>query len=528
MYTVPPPSKCPDCRWQQHLSFRNEYAYFKRNCDFSGKAIVSMHPEGTPFPVYAIEDWLSDSWDAKEYGREYDFNRPFFEQFKELANTVPHYSRFTDPSTDENSDYTNAAAFNKNCYLICQAAFNQDCYYSRGINDCTDCTDCFRIANSQQCYEGISLVNCNRCFFVKNSSNCSNCYFSTELSGCTNCFGCHGLTKKEYCIFNKQVSKEEWEEKVEKLTLTHSVIDQMKKQSDTLRLTVPHRASHILQSEDVVGEDLVGCKGCQMVFDSKDQQDCAYNHEVTQDAKDCQDLSMFGLHTELLYNCVACGIDAQCLLFSSHSWTNVYNLIYCESCYPSVNNCFGCFGIKKSEYCILNKQYTKEQYEELVPRIIEHMQQTGQWGQFFSPDVSAFGYNSTIAQDYFPLTREQAIEKGFNWHDEQTKEPPRETATIPDSIEDVPADITEQVCVCEQRNTPYKITPQELSFYKRYKLPLPRRCPEERHQDRIRQRNPRTLWKRECGKCKKEVQTTYSPDRPEIIYCEDCYLSTVY
>jgi hypothetical protein len=25
------------------------------------------------------------------------------------------------------------------------------------------------------------------------------------------------------------------------------------------------------------------------------------------------------------------------------------------------------------EYCILNKQYTKEEYEILVPKIIEHM-----------------------------------------------------------------------------------------------------------------------------------------------------------
>jgi len=31
------------------------------------------------------------------------------------------------------------------------------------------------------------------------------------------------------------------------------------------------------------------------------------------------------------------------------------------------------------KYCILNKQYSKEEYEELVPKIIEHMQKTGEW-----------------------------------------------------------------------------------------------------------------------------------------------------
>ncbi len=36
-------------------------------------------------------------------------------------------------------------------------------------------------------------------------------------------------------------------------------------------------------------------------------------------------------------------------------------------------NCFGCISLRNASYCILNKQYTKEEYEALVPQIIEHM-----------------------------------------------------------------------------------------------------------------------------------------------------------
>ena len=31
-----------------------------------------------------------------------------------------------------------------------------------------------------------------------------------------------------------------------------------------------------------------------------------------------------------------------------------------------------------------------------------------------------------------------------------------------------------------------------------------------------------------CDKCKTEIQTSYPPDRPEIVYCEDCYKQEVY
>ncbi|HRI36281.1 MAG TPA: hypothetical protein PK765_04380 [bacterium] len=60
-------------------------------------------------------------------------------------------------------------------------------------------------------------------------------------------------------------------------------------------------------------------------------------------------------------------------------------------------------------YCILNKQYTEEEYNTLVPKIIAHMRETGEWGEFFSPNLSPFGYNETVAMEYFPLTKEQAL-----------------------------------------------------------------------------------------------------------------------
>ncbi|MEE8131863.1 MAG: hypothetical protein V3T98_02355, partial [Candidatus Paceibacterota bacterium] len=87
------------------------------------------------------------------------------------------------------------------------------------------------------------------------------------------------------------------------------------------------------------------------------------------------------------------------------------------------------------------------------------------------------------------------------------------------------------------------------AFYKKMNLPLPRLCPNCRHYQRIKQRNPLKLWHRKCqcaGKksdnevykntiehfhktdhCPNEFETTYSSERKEIVYCERCYQQEV-
>ncbi|MBI2415777.1 MAG: hypothetical protein HYV33_03895 [Candidatus Kerfeldbacteria bacterium] len=70
--------------------------------------------------------------------------------------------------------------------------------------------------------------------------------------------------------------------------------------------------------------------------------------------------------------------------------------------------------------------------------------------------------------------------------------------------------------------------PTELAYYRQFGVPIPQLCPQCRHLARMKMRNPRQLWQRHCAKCAAMVTTTYAPDRPEIIYCQDCYQQAVY
>jgi hypothetical protein len=96
-----------------------------------------------------------------------------------------------------------------------------------------------------------------------------------------------------------------------------------------------------------------------------------------------------GHNVERIYECQECGHSAHNLRFCSACYDGIHVLLYCYQCCLTVSNCFGCVGIKKKEYCIFNKQYTKEEYERLREKLIEHMKDTGEWGEFFPVELSA-------------------------------------------------------------------------------------------------------------------------------------------
>jgi len=121
---------------------------------------------------------------------------------------------------------------------------------------------------------------------------------------------------------------------------------------------------------------------------------------------------------------------------------------------------------------------------------------------------------------------------GFKWLDYEAPIPIVEkvikASQLPDNIKGIPDDILNWAIECESTKKPFKIVPQELKFYRSMNLPIPHRHPEKRHADRMALRNPHKLWNRNCANCGTAIRTTYSPDRPETVYCEQCYLKEVY
>jgi len=305
-----------------------------------------------------------------------------------------------------------------------------------------------------------------------------------------------------------------------------------------LEKNLPRKYANLLQTENCIGDYMVNAKNCIFTSHAHDAEDCKYAEDVWRSAKNMMDISTSGRNASWMYEILNSGIDVSNELFCVQAWTS-QNLLYCTSCFNS-QNCFGSTGLKKSHHCILNKSYSTAEYETLCGKIVDHMRSTGEWGEFFPHELSPFGYNETVANEYFPMTEDEVRAKGWNWHTEDTK-PFEGIVYIPLPIREYDERVvgfeTAQknidvvlagTIVCEFTKKPFKIIKQELLFYIENSIPIPTKHPDQRHKERMDLRNPRTLYERACSECGKDIMTTYAPERPEKVVCEDCYRKIVY
>ena len=244
-WRIPPPTWCPECRMIRRLCWRNERSLFYRTCDFTGKRIVTMfHPEEN-IKVYDREIWGSDKWDPSEYGQDYDFSRPFFEQFRELLSKVPLAN--VGNMNCLNSPYGNHNADCKNCYLVYASYLNEDVMYSQGASELKNCLDIYSIMKSQNCYGDILSGTLYNTHFSYDTDGSVDSYFLKSCVNCNNCIGCMNLRSKKYCIFNEQYTKEEYLKEKEKLDFgSYKILSEFNRKYRDFILKNPHRYADII------------------------------------------------------------------------------------------------------------------------------------------------------------------------------------------------------------------------------------------------------------------------------------------
>ena len=524
---LPVPNICYQERLRKRLAFRNDRKLFHRTCDQSGKQLISMYPADSPQTVIDKEIWWSESYDATSYGRDFDFSRPFFDQFYELMIAVPHPNLITLNST--NSEFTNYNGWNNNCYLCFAGNTLEDSCYCYNVENSKDCYDCLNLFESELCYQCVESENLYNCFFALHSKNCSESYFIEDCIGCRNCIFCYNLNNKEYCIQNQQVTKEQYEQYLKDLQLnTKQGLETAYNFWRSESLKHPKKALHNIQTENCTGEYISqskNCHNCYMVHAKN--EDCNNIFNGFPIMKDSQDCCFSGENSELINETNSTGANAYnciCTMMVINNCKNISYSDYLIGC----EDCLGCSGMHKKKYCILNKQYAKEEYETLKTKIIQHMKQTDELGQFFPIKFSPFAYNESVAQDYFPLSKQEIDQRGYKYKDPDQKEYQPQTYQVPQNITDAPEDITQQILACTKTGKNFKLIAKDLAFYKKFSLAIPDLCPDQRHMQRLHLKNPPEIYQRTCAKTGQPILTSYSPDRPEIVYSEQAYNELVY
>ena len=536
---VPPPTFCPECRFERRLSFMNIFSLYKDECFKCKTNIISMFHKDKGLKVYCSKCWWADDWDGLEYALDYDPSKNFFEQIKELKQKTPFMCLDTLFSSLVNSNYTNYSSYLKNTYALFFADYAEDSVYSEFLNTIKDTADSFRIRESELCYDSVGIMKCFGCISCLECDNSVNLLFSKSCSGCTDCFGCVNLRNKSYCIFNQQYSKEEYFEFIKNLNLSsYKNFKENKEKAKEFWLKNPVRENYgNILNIDVSGNYIYESKNAKNCYMCTSVEDSKYVQLISvPSTKDCYDYTCWGGGASLLYECLIVGHGAYNVKYSVGCYPNPLNNEY--SYYASVcKDIFGCVNLKKKQYCILNKQYSKEEYEKLREQIIEDMNNNPyidkkgrvyKYGEFFPIDLSSFSYNETYAFQLYPKTKEACLEEGYSWANYSPNE--YSATVLSNDLPDVLADFenpTKEIIKCDCGKY-YKIIEQELNLLKRLNVPIPRNCPECRRSERFNRILLNKSFNRNCAKCNKEINTAYAPDRPEIVYCEKCYQQEVY
>ena len=264
----------------------------------------------------------------------------------------------------EGCEFCNEVYNSKNLFYCFDTYNTTDSFYLFDSFMCASCGDCDYGVESELCYESVDPYKAFNCNFIEYCDNIRDSAYSYNCSG-NDLFGCVNLQNKSFCIFNRQLSEVEYRERIKKFKSLPpekvlAIVDDLKKR---FPLTQTIGADN---ENTTYGNYIHFDKNCYLCFDAAHDEDCAYLYDSFY-CKTSYDLTYVAQDTDLTYQ----GID------STRSFNNNY-IIHTNQCQDSsylfncfnVKNSLGCVGLRNKEYCILNRQFTKEEYETLSTQIL--------------------------------------------------------------------------------------------------------------------------------------------------------------
>ena len=534
-FGLPVPDVCPEERLRSRMAFHGERRYFWRRCDATGARIPSIYAAYAPFPVYSASVWNSDSWDPLSFGRSFDFQKAFFEQLAELWRVVPR------PSASVADSRECRAAQNarrcERCVLVSSAIDTIDSCYCSDITRCSGCCDCDFVTDCTRCFECLNCHGCasvrwgEHCFDVQESSFVANC------RSCRHCLFCANLEHREYCLFNEQLTADEYQQKLREWDFGHrTVVEKAREQFGEFLKScpVPHLIVESEASENCEGLEgnfLVRVRAAMDAFYCSDGEGLLHCDRLA-GARKCLEGYGFGDRISDSAQFVSCGSNAVNLVNCLECHNDVEDLTYCSHCERS-RHLFGCIGVRGREYCLFNRQYSAREYETLRKTIEEALRQRSVFGRFFPMGFSGVAYNVSTAGSLMPLNRAQAAVLQLAWDEEEDKIKTTRLAGIDGSQSEVLSDTPEsiygddgeaiesKVFLCEMTGQPFQILKSEWAFYHEMLVCPPSRAYDQRRHERLQRFGPRRMITRQSSFSKNEMVTSFPADWRQPVYRRD-------
>lgn len=469
---IPLPEIHPVEAMRRACSHGNYFFLFRGKSVFSGKAQLTRYHPSLHSKISSSAEFWSDQIDNTAIGRDYDFSRSFFEQLEEVFDDS--YLLPLIQINCEGSDYVNGAKYVRNSYLCFDILESEDCLYCFAHYNGHDNTCCVLSRGSSYCYECLNIDNCYECQHSTDCINCSGCFACFDCIGCHDCFACTGLRNLRYHVYNEHVGKDGYQDFLRRCTLGDydSRLEQLKRCRDFVDST-GHRPNYFVNTEDCSGNYLRDSSSAFHCYFAHSLKDCG--HLVnSKNSNNCW--RGMAIDSEFSYESVPVGSSRDLYSYANIGGeANVYSF----GLEQNSSYCFGCAALKKKSYCILNKQYSREEYFELVPRIVAQMKSTGEWGQGLPPGLSQHISKHTLSNIFFEeLPEEEKLARGYRCENitiEPAPGSPTDFAELPNDVTQITENqILGRAFPSQKSGRLFNIQGRELAFHKRFNIPLPR------------------------------------------------------
>ncbi|MFC1788101.1 hypothetical protein ACFLZY_02675 [Patescibacteria group bacterium] len=168
--------------------------------------------------------WFNEQLSSEEWERrraEVDLGsrkvvEEYLEKFSQLVKDAVWPENFNEKTEGCIGEYLTNCNDCRYVYFANQSARNifWGAFAMQGPQDCAFCAEA---SGSQEIYYCSAATNSFLCKFSLWVSRCKELEYSIDCYDCEYCFGCVGLRKKQFCIFNKQYSEEDYWKKVDEI-----------------------------------------------------------------------------------------------------------------------------------------------------------------------------------------------------------------------------------------------------------------------------------------------------------------------
>lgn len=433
--------------------------YYKNN------NIVSVFP-----PVERVWNIISPSSFEEQRNKllihEKSAEKSFFTHMLKLiwVTTLPSVRHYFDCPNSEFSD-TNSKS--QNLYLTRCSTKCSNVLNSLVIKDTENIFHCVKVQGWEgSIYCSTSVDNGFNIFYSRCIDNCSNIWFCTSLISCQECLFCSELENKSYCIWNKQYEKEDYfEEKKRLLSQKQNFYPWfLELNGDPFK--------------NISSENIEKCIWATSVKNARNGiilwnpigTENMYDVVMSWTTADYYGVSDSWALSQQIY--------CSCSIVNSSS---IFYSFFLESC----SFCLWCIGLKNQTFCILNKQYSKQEWYKEVDKIFTQMEQENILWEFFPGSMNPFYFNDTLASILWDFDKKEVEGKWYLWRGESVKVDIPKNSKILDiqSLEnyqwynskwewEIDSRILKSVIQDEWEDY-YKITQMEYDFLVKNELPLP-------------------------------------------------------